>query len=68
METNGITLLEKANGKQNKRFAKTLELEYENLLIPEGISNVIPILNELNTKIPILKIIKQPINVISKNE
>lgn len=68
METNGITLLEKANGKQNKRFAKTLELEYENLLIPEGISNVIPILNERNTKIPILKIIKQPINVISKNE
>lgn len=68
METNGITLLEKANGKQNKRFAKTLELEYENLLIPEGISNVIPILNKRNTKIPILKIIKQPINVISKNE
>ncbi|KAI6580519.1 hypothetical protein MCOR12_011599 [Pyricularia oryzae] len=68
LETNGITLPGRANGKRNERLARALELEYEDLPTPEGTSNVVPTPSERNTETPILRITEQPTSVIPKNE
>lgn len=68
LETNGVTLLGRANGKRSERLARALELEYEDLPTPKGTSNLVPTPSERNTETTILRITEQPTSVTPKNE
>lgn len=58
----------KANGKRKQSYAKILEMEHKNLLIPEKTFNTVLILSKRKTKIPVSRITKQPIRVIPKDK